>query len=106
MIKKILFILLLTISSLGFSQEKSIDGLSAAPNPFSNSTNINFTSTSESKVIFSVKNILGKTVFKKTYTSEKGKNSFLFFKNDLLVGMYIYSIQDKNNMISKRFVIK
>ena len=106
MIKKILFILLLTISSLGFSQKKQIDGLSAAPNPFTNSTKIKFTSTSTSEIIFSVKNVLGKTVFKKTYTSKKGGNPILFFKNDLLAGMYIYSIQDKKNIISKRFVVR
>ncbi len=106
MIKKVLFILLLTISSIGFSQEKQIDGLSAAPNPFTNSTKIKFTSNSNSTVILKVKNILGRTVFKKTYTSKKGQNAIPFFKNDLKVGMYIYSIQDKKNIIAKRFVIK
>lgn len=106
MIKKLLFILFLSISSIVFSQEKTIKKLSAAPNPFTNSTKITFNSTNKSKVIFNVKNVLGKTVFKKTLTSKIGKNSIPFYKNDLPIGIYIYSIQDKKKIISKRFVIK
>ncbi|KGL63921.1 T9SS type A sorting domain-containing protein [Polaribacter sp. Hel1_85] len=106
MIKKILFILFLSITSLGFSQENSIDGLSAAPNPFTNSTKISFTSTSNANIYFTVKNVLGKTVFKKNIKVQFGKNSIPFYKNDLPTGMYIYSIQDKKKIISKRFVIR
>tara|TARA_B110001454_G_C12711572_1_gene430935 strand:- start:1179 stop:1499 length:321 start_codon:yes stop_codon:yes gene_type:complete len=106
MIKKILFILFLSITTLGFSQEKSIDGLSAAPNPFTNSTKISFTSTSNLNIFFTVKNVLGKTVLKKSLAIKPGKNYISFYKNDLPTGIYIYSIQDKNRMISKRFVIK
>lgn len=106
MIKKLLFILFLSISSIVFSQEETIKKLSAAPNPFTNSTKITFNSTNNSKVIFNVKNVLGKTVFKKTFTSKLGKNSIPFYKNNLPTGIYIYSIQDKKKIISKRFVIK
>jgi hypothetical protein len=106
MIKKILFILFLFVSIIGFSQEKSIDKLSAAPNPFSNSTKITFTTASSSSIIVSVKNILGRTVFKKTFKTKLGKNAIPFYKNNLSTGMYIYSIQDKKKIISKRFVIK
>jgi hypothetical protein len=106
MIKKILFILFLSSTSLGFSQQKSIDDLSAAPNPFINSTKISFTSTSNATLIFTVKNLLGKTVFKKNIEIKPGKNTLPFYKNDLPKGMYIYSIQDKYKMISKRLVIR
>jgi len=106
MVKNILFILFLSIATLGFSQEKSIDGLSAAPNPFTNSTKISFTATNSSAVFFSVKNVLGKTVYRKKITMKSGKNTIPFYKNDLPTGMYIYSIQNKKKTISKRFVIK
>jgi hypothetical protein len=106
MIKKILFILFLSITCLGFSQEKSIDGLSAAPNPFTNSTNISFTAISNLNIFFTVKNVLGKTVFKKNMAIKPGKNYIPFYKNDLPTGIYLYSIQDKNKIISKRFVIR
>ena len=106
MIKKILFILFLSSTSLGFSQEKSIDDLSAAPNPFTNSTKISFTSTSNTTLFFTVKNVLGKTVFKQNIEIKSGKNPLPFYKNDLPKGMYIYSIQDKSRTISKRLVIR
>ncbi|CAI8411469.1 MAG: Uncharacterised protein [Polaribacter sejongensis] len=106
MIKKILFILFLSSTSLGFSQEKSIDDLSAAPNPFTNSTKISFTSTSNTTLFFTVKNVLGKTVFKQNIEIKSGKNTLPFYKNDLPKGMYIYSIQDKSRTISKRLVIR
>lgn len=106
MIKKILFILLLSITSLGFSQEKTIDGLSASPNPFTNTTKISFTDSKVSNVLFTVRNVLGKTVFKKNFISESGINTIPFYKDNLSAGMYIYSIQDKEKIISKRFVIR
>lgn len=106
MIKKILFILFLSFSFVTFSQEKVIEELSVAPNPFTNSTKITFTSTEISSIDLIVKNVLGKTVFKKTYKIKIGKNSIPFKKNDLASGMYIYSIQNKEKITSKRFVIK
>ena len=106
MIKKILFILFLFVISIGFSQEKTIDKLSTSPNPFENSTKITFDTSNNSSIILSVKNVLGKTVYKKTYKTTKGKNLITFYKDDLAAGMYIYSIQDTKKIISKRFVIK
>ncbi|MEN8777063.1 MAG: T9SS type A sorting domain-containing protein [Polaribacter sp.] len=106
MIKKILFIFILSISFVGFSQEKTINTLSAAPNPFTNSTKITFNSINTSDIYFTVKNILGKTVYKKTIKAKIGKNSLNFYKDNLVTGMYIYSIQNKKKVISKRFVIK
>ena len=106
MIKKILFILFLSSTSLGFSQERSIDDLSAAPNPFTNSTKISFTSASNATLFFTVINVLGKTVFKKSLEIKPGKNTLPFYTNDLPKGMYIYSIQDKSKTISKRLVIR
>lgn len=106
MIKRILFILFLSVSSLGFSQEKLISQLSASPNPFEVSTKIHFTATESGTVLFKVKNVLGKTVHFKELQILKGENTFFFFKGDLSAGMYIYSIQNKKNIVSKRLVIQ
>ena len=106
MVKKLLFILLLSVSLIGFSQEKTVAQLSTAPNPFANSAQITFTSSLDASVLLTVTNVLGKTVFKNTYKTKKGKNSIPFYKNNLTTGMYIYSIQSSNSTISKRFVIK
>lgn len=106
MIKKLLFILCLSISTIGFSQEKSIESLSAAPNPFTNNTKITFNSTNNTVIIFTVLNVLGKTVYKENLKATIGDNSFSFEKGNLLAGIYIYTLQDKENIISKRLVIK
>jgi hypothetical protein len=104
--KKLLFIFFLFTISIGFSQEKSIENLSAAPNPFSNTTTISFQSENDSKTTLTVKNILGKVVFQKTIETTKGNNSIPFLKGDLTAGIYIYTIQNKENSISKRLVIQ
>jgi hypothetical protein len=106
MIKKLLFMIFLSVSFIAFSQEKTVENLSTAPNPFSNTTKITFTSSLDTAVLLTVRNVLGKTVFKKTYQTKIGNNSIPFYKNDLATGMYIYSLQNSKNIISKRFVIK
>jgi hypothetical protein len=106
MIKKLLFTLFLLVSTFAFSQEKSIDKLSAVPNPFTNSTKITFNSVSDSPIIFTVKNVLGKTVFTQKIKTVKGKNSVPFSKGNLSTGIYIYTLQNKKQITSKRFVIQ
>jgi len=107
MVKKILFILFLAMTPFfGFSQEKSIETLSASPNPFTNTTKISFTSTKNTHIFFTIKNVLGNTVYKKNIQIKKGKNSIPFYKNNLPSGVYIYSIQNQKKTFSKRLVIK
>ena len=104
--KFIFLLLFLFFASISFSQEKSIEKLSAAPNPFSNSTIITFHSENDSKTTLTVKNILGKVVYQKSLETIKGNNSLTFLKGDLTAGIYIYTIQNKENNISKRLVIQ
>ena len=106
MVKKILFLFIFLVALSGFSQEKSIDKLVASPNPFINNTTIYFNAKKEQTIIFTVRNVLGKTVFTKEMITSKGRNSFPFERLDLKTGMYIYAIQSKDEIISKRFVIK
>ncbi|WGH76530.1 T9SS type A sorting domain-containing protein [Tenacibaculum tangerinum] len=106
MIKKLLFIAFFLVISVGFSQEKSIEKLSASPNPFTNSTTIYFNAKHNQTVLLTVRNVLGKTVFSKEIKVISGRNSFPFQRNDLKSGMYIYAVQSNKEIISKRFVIK
>lgn len=97
---------MLSICSIAFSQEKSIEKLAAAPNPFSVSTKITFKAEQSSNVFFIVKNILGKTVHKEVVRTKIGTNSISFYKGNLNAGIYIYSIQNEKKIASKRFVIQ
>lgn len=106
MIKKTLFTLFLFVFTIILSQEKTIENLSTAPNPFKQNTNISFKINTKSTVTLFVKNVLGKTVFKRKFKTKIGKNIISFFKNDLDAGMYIYRIQNGEKIVSKRFVIQ
>ena len=105
MVKKILFISFLFLTIAGFSQ-KTLQKLSAAPNPFYNQTTIRFKATKKQPVFLVVKNLLGKTVYKKVHTAKIGENSIVFNKKNLQTGMYIYAIQSRKEIISKRIIIK
>lgn len=105
MVKKLLLITFLCFSTAMFSQ-KSLQKLSAAPNPFYSTTTISFNSSKKQPVYLIVKNVLGKTVYKKVITTKIGSNSFRFNRNNLQPGMYIYAIRSRKEVISKRFVIK
>lgn len=116
--KKLLFVLTLSIASIivarsqsqdpisTIKQDKSIKNLRAYPNPFVTETQISFISNKSRPAILKVKNLLGKTVYKKEFITRKGKNDFTFYKDNLESGMYIYSLQTESEIISKRLVIK
>lgn len=114
--KKILLILFLSISTNLLAQKsdqetpakqnRSIENVRAYPNPLISETKISFRSSLNTITILKIKNLLGKTVYAKEFMAKKGNNSILFSKNNLDSGMYIYAIQNKSEIISKRLVIK
>ena len=67
---------------------------------------ISFTCSEREKVTLRIKNLLGKTVFLKTISAKKGKNKIFFQRGNLESGMYIYSLQAKSEVTSKRLVIR
>lgn len=118
--KKLLLIAFLLFFSFSFAQQKekndmvinknkpqtTLSLVSAYPNPFNVTTKINFQSTKTQLVEFTVKNLLGKTVYFETVNTKTGYNSILFNRDDLVKGMYIYTLQSENEIISKRLVIR
>jgi len=85
---------------------KTLSAVTANPNPFRASTRINFTSTQRQTVTFTVKNLLGKTVYMERFNAKRGKNYIPFKRDNLQNGMYIYSLQTDTEIISKRLVIR
>lgn len=107
MLKKLLVLFFIFFSTVTFSQKKSIDRISVSPNPFSNTTTLKFQNNNNNEnLVFLVKNVLGKIVYKKKYKLKKGNNKIIFSRGDLNAGMYIYSFQTSDRVITKRFVIK
>ena len=116
--KLLLLLIFIVITSSSFAQYKerkaiskyetavSLTNITAYPNPFTESTKIRFTSTSKQTVKFSVINLLGKTIFYKTFEVKEGFNSFTFYRDEFAKGIYIYSIQCKDEVVSKRLIIR
>ncbi len=113
--KKLLLITILFISASAFAQQtkiigdanqKTISKVTSSPNPFTSTTKISFYNKKNQKVVLTIKNLLGKTVYTYTIDSKKGNNSIPFYRNGLVSGIYIYSIQTDEEIISKRLIIK
>ncbi|WP_299521747.1 T9SS type A sorting domain-containing protein [uncultured Lutibacter sp.] len=118
--KKLLLITILLFSAFSFAQQNekntivikknepqaTLSSISAYPNPFNVATKINFQSTIIQQIEFTVKNLLGKTVYIEQVNSKIGYNAILFNRDDLIKGMYIYTLQTETEVISKRIVIR
>ena len=76
-----------------------------SPNPFSDYTQIEFTSPSQGFVEFKIVNLLGKEIFHRVVETETGRNSIRFEAEDFLPGVYIYSLSNGSQTITRRMVI-
>jgi len=117
MAKKLLFILIVTLSTTIFAQQKEsniivkdttmiLKDIVASPNPFSVTTKIKFHAYRSFELEFTVKDLIGNTVYFKKYTTKKGANYIPFYRDKLDSGIYIYSIKTNTEVVSKRIVIK
>jgi hypothetical protein len=83
-----------------------ISKVSNVPNPFSNSTEVFFSSKIGGKADFLVYNLLGRNVHTETIQVNPGQNSFLFEADKLPSGIYMYSLRINNSVVTKRMIIK
>ncbi len=90
-----------------------IDGLNVsafdvkqnAPNPFSDKTEIAFSSPQNTDVELKVYNVVGSVVYKNTIKAEKGANTITVNANTLSSGVYIYSLTNGDKTITKRMIV-
>lgn len=118
--KKLLLFTFLLITSVLFAQQNqqntgvqnsennnlTLIRVAAYPNPFNYQTQISFYSTKTQLVEFTVKNLLGKTVYQVSVNVKIGDNALVFYQNNLIKGMYIFTLQADNEFVSKRLIIK
>lgn len=118
--KKLLLLTFLLTFTFSFAQQNtrdmlavnkntpsiSLTSISAAPNPFSTNTRITFKSSKSQLIKFTVKSLLGKTVYITQINAKNGLNSIPFNRNDIIKGMYIYTLQSDSEIVSKRLVIR
>ncbi len=75
------------------------------PNPFTDNTEIRFSSVSISNVEFKVYNLLGSVVYNNKFKAEKGVNSIKVEGNLFASGVYMYSLTNGDKTITKRMIV-
>lgn len=75
------------------------------PNPFTDKTEITFTTAKQGVVQFKVYNVLGKLVYSENINAKVGSNAIEFFTNDLPAGIYLYGLSDDKQRVVRKMVI-
>ena len=75
-----------------------------SPNPYTEFTNIGFSSIESDNLVFEVVDMFGRTVFYDEIFATKGINSYVL-SHDFASGIYMYSINNGKEKISKRMIV-
>jgi hypothetical protein len=78
--------------------------LDCKPNPFSYSSKIGYISPTSSEVKLSIFDVVGNLIYKESMIAVKGENYFDFDGVKLSKGMYIYSITNGKELITKQLI--
>ena len=76
-----------------------------SPNPFSGKSEIRFSSVAPTNVEFKVFNLLGSVVYDNKFKAEKGVNTINIEANSFAPGVYMYSIKNGDQTITKRMIV-
>lgn len=76
-----------------------------SPNPFSKNTSIAYTLPINESFSFKVTNLLGEVVFNETIVGHRGAGVINFNGSSLQAGIYLYSIESANGVLTKRLII-
>ena len=74
------------------------------PNPFAEFTNIQFNAPKSDNVAFEVVDMFGRSVYADKIAATKGVNTYQF-SHDLSAGIYMYTINNGKESISKRMIV-
>ena len=75
------------------------------PNPVNDQARIQFITGNANEVTFSVFNLLGEEVEKRIIAANRGVNDIVFNTSNYSSGVYMYSINNGQNIITKRMII-
>jgi len=75
------------------------------PNPFNGKSEIRFSSVNNENIDFKVYNMLGAVIYNTTFKAEKGSNVINLDGNSFAPGMYIYSVANSAQAITKRMIV-
>lgn len=92
-------------SGVGSIDQVKFEVSQNTPNPFSDKSEIRFSSVNSSEVEFKVYNLLGSVVYNSNFKSVKGVNTISIDANTLSPGVYMYSVKNGASTITKRMVV-
>ena len=75
-----------------------------SPNPFSETTNIEFVTGKNGQVDFKVMNLLGEVIHSEVISAVPGTNKIEFNGKNLTHGIYVYSLSNGESIVSKRMI--
>jgi len=78
--------------------------LQNVPNPTKNNTTIQFNTPNAKMIKFQITDMFGKVVYSENIKSDIGLNT-IEFNNKLSAGIYTYSVQNDERIISKKMII-
>ena len=78
--------------------------LQNVPNPTKNNTTIKFNTPNSNMIKFQITDMFGKVVYSENVKSDIGLNT-IEFNDKLSTGVYTYSVQNEERVISKRMII-
>jgi hypothetical protein len=76
------------------------------PNPVNSNSKIQFISGNSADVVFTVFNYLGDKIEERNIAANRGINNIEISANDYANGMYLYSINNGMQIVSKRMIIE
>jgi len=76
------------------------------PNPFAEITNIKFNSPNPENIIFKIYNLLGEEIESQLISSSRGVNTINLNTSSYSEGIYLYSISNGNEILTKRMIVK
>ena len=95
-----------TTSTLNQFSDNSFELKAAFPNPTVNNAKIQFISGTPEAVTFKVYNLLGEEIESQFINSQRGVNTINVNTTSYSEGMYLYSINNGKEVLTKRMIIK
>jgi hypothetical protein len=92
-----------TAGSVSLNSNKIVN-IDPKPNPFSNTTQLGFVAYKPAQYELQVFDIVGNRIHSEKKVAVKGENYFEFSGNKLSKGMYIYTIQNGQDKITRQLV--
>lgn len=75
------------------------------PNPFNGKSEIRFSVVNNESIDFKVYNLLGAVVYSTNFKAEKGMNTITIEANSFAPGVYVYSVANAAQTITKRMIV-